>query len=84
MQTRRQPKTTLSVTTAFGFRRGQVLDVDGQLLILRRVLGGTTLDVRPYRGWRRWRHRCAVWIRRRWSAASDRVRALLERDDEEG
>lgn len=83
MQIRRQPKVTLSVATTLGFRRGQVLNVDGELLLLHRILGGTTLGVRPYRGWRRWRHRSAVWARARWSAAKGTVRALFERDEDE-
>lgn len=83
MRVRRYEKSTLTVASTYGFRRSQVLIMNGELVLVHRILSNTMLELRPYRGWRRLRHWCLAQLRRPWRAAKDRVLGWFERDDEE-
>lgn len=85
---RRPARNTITMASTFGLRRGMVLSLnsgrpDGELVIIRRVLGPTSVAIDPYAGWRKWANRTRAHWRRRCRVVKDRVYGWFEKDDDD-
>jgi hypothetical protein len=85
---RRPVRTTLTMASTGWLRRGDVFSVGGaddnsDLVIVRRVVSGTTLAVASYAGWRKWAHRARTRWRYRWRRTTGAVHGWFERDDDD-
>jgi hypothetical protein len=74
-------KTTLTVSDATGLRKGMLLAVDDELLLVRGVHGQTVATAR-YRGWHKLAYRAKARVRTAYRATRDAVYGWFEKEDD--